>query len=1231
MATKSAGRVSIRVLPDSTRFKKDLETSLRRIERQLHAKIQAELVLSRESLAKLKRQIESLVVKIRPTIELNISEADIAELKAKIEATKPVVDVKLNTVEASRRVASLTRTRNLFIDIHLRGIKSLASKLGAMSGFNVLLDTFRAGGDFINNLDRNAVKIARMATIVSGALAGVVGLIGGVGVIGNDLAKLGNISILGPAFISGFAIGIATLIVSLKDMKTVLADLGPLFTDLQNKMSKKFWDQAEKPIRSLVKNLFPTLKKQLQDTASHMGTLFGEVAASIERNATPEIVTRMFDRMHKAMEISRRAINPLTHAFVTLGDHGSKYFERFSLWIVDLSTRFDNFLSAAALDGRLDKWTNDAIEGFKDLGRALAGMTDIFGSIGRAARNAGYGGLNEFADSMQNIGRIMNGERFQRGMSGIFAAILPTLDGIKRGFIRLGPAIESALPTFTRVMGTFGSIFEKAFGFVATFLENPTLQKGVVDFVDGINNAMKKLEPAMDPLATSLGGVLTLMGDVLERVAGLVADMAVKLGPEFDKILAAITPLLDPLSKLAASLIDNIKPVLKSLAEDILPPLVTALGNVFPWIDKIVGIISPVAVLLMQNMGAAMRDFLGWAKIDQADADRVLNFMERIGDNLSKQKFTVPDLGGGRTPGGLGQQLAFKFAIALGQESPLAVEYFKWLDKNITAIKNGAKTLTFIQDVMDTLTDPVKLAAAIATAVANITLFFKNLETSLKVAFKIAEISIKRLFQKTFKDIFGFGASGDPLEEAQIGGSVQGAKGMGVSGKIEKAWGFDDASMSTWGIEIGKKFATLAGNVWSGFLEGLKSNQDVKNFIQGFELFIVAVKTLFGIHSPSTVMFAIAGDVVQGFIDGLTGIGERVRQKWEEVKTWITTKCTEIKANLDLWWADVKLNWDNFWNGLGLKVQETWQFFLDWIEIKKTEIKTAIDTWITEVRTNWDNFWNGLGVKVQETWQFFLDWINIKKTEIKTSIDTWITEVKTNWETFWNGVGSFLQVKWDEMVLWVRTKADEIKTNITQFGLDVKTNWDNFWNGVNSKLEEIWNTMVKFIETKVNEAVEWVKSLPGKAKEALDLGVGSLASSGASLISGFIGGMGSMLEAAKRKAAEIVQAVKDFFPSSPAKVGPFSGTGYTPYSGRALVKDFADGMMSNMSKVREATKAVAEAAHLGSQVDLTTDLDQDGVVIDRREVNLTINHPIAEPSSRTIERASNTLRMAKAL
>jgi len=51
-----------------------------------------------------------------------------------------------------------------------------------------------------------------------------------------------------------------------------------------------------------------------------------------------------------------------------------------------------------------------------------------------------------------------------------------------------------------------------------------------------------------------------------------------------------------------------------------------------------------------------------------------------------------------------------------------------------------------------------------------------------------------------------------------------------------------------------------------------------------------------------------------------------------------------------------------------------------------------------------------------------------------------------------------------------------------------------------------------------------------------------------------------------------------YFPHSPAAKGPFSGKGWTPYSGIAIVAGLADGMKSHLGPLARASGAVAAAA-----------------------------------------------------
>jgi tape measure domain-containing protein len=84
----------------------------------------------------------------------------------------------------------------------------------------------------------------------------------------------------------------------------------------------------------------------------------------------------------------------------------------------------------------------------------------------------------------------------------------------------------------------------------------------------------------------------------------------------------------------------------------------------------------------------------------------------------------------------------------------------------------------------------------------------------------------------------------------------------------------------------------------------------------------------------------------------------------------------------------------------------------------------------------------------------------------------------------------------------------------------------------------------------------FIGGIPGEII-GLFAGAGSwLVNSGAALMNGFKQGILNAVESVKSAVKGALQKVRDFFPFSPAKVGPFSGSGYTSVSGEHLMRDF---------------------------------------------------------------------------
>lgn len=105
----------------------------------------------------------------------------------------------------------------------------------------------------------------------------------------------------------------------------------------------------------------------------------------------------------------------------------------------------------------------------------------------------------------------------------------------------------------------------------------------------------------------------------------------------------------------------------------------------------------------------------------------------------------------------------------------------------------------------------------------------------------------------------------------------------------------------------------------------------------------------------------------------------------------------------------------------------------------------------------------------------------------------------------------------------------------------------------------------------------FVKSIPSRIT-GLFADAGSwLVNSGAALMNGFKQGILNAVENVKSAVSGALQKVRDFFPFSPAKVGPFSGSGYTSVSGEHLMRDFGESIGAQGAFVRGQVDGVLDS------------------------------------------------------
>lgn len=162
-----------------------------------------------------------------------------------------------------------------------------------------------------------------------------------------------------------------------------------------------------------------------------------------------------------------------------------------------------------------------------------------------------------------------------------------------------------------------------------------------------------------------------------------------------------------------------------------------------------------------------------------------------------------------------------------------------------------------------------------------------------------------------------------------------------------------------------------------------------------------------------------------------------------------------------------------------------------------------------------------------------------------------------------------------QFVLFVSTIPEQVQTalatllaNIALWAVDMA-----------AKASEAADGFLRGVTDGLNAAVDFVKSIPDKIKSFFSNAGDWLINSGRALLDGFAQGIRNAVSTVTNAASDALGAVRKLFPFSPAKKGPFSGHGYTTYSGRALMRDFARGIKGSSALAETEAMSALSSVH----------------------------------------------------
>jgi phage-related protein len=161
----------------------------------------------------------------------------------------------------------------------------------------------------------------------------------------------------------------------------------------------------------------------------------------------------------------------------------------------------------------------------------------------------------------------------------------------------------------------------------------------------------------------------------------------------------------------------------------------------------------------------------------------------------------------------------------------------------------------------------------------------------------------------------------------------------------------------------------------------------------------------------------------------------------------------------------------------------------------------------------------------------------------------------------------------------VNTTIAGTVTTVTGLFSGLVSRISSAWSSITGNISGAVTNVKNAISSGFNAAVDFVHGIPGRILNALGDFGSMLFRAGSSIIQGLIDGIKSKISAVTGAIGNVLSAARNLLPFSPAKEGPFSGKGWTLYSGRAISEALAQGITDKGGLAVDAMSATMSAVN----------------------------------------------------
>lgn len=606
------GKLSIRVYPDTSRFKNELRAKLASIEKGAEVKALVKAQVDQSSVAATRSRLATIG----------------RDLK-----THVAVDAK--TRAASAALGVLARPRTAEVRVVLKGLDAARAGLASLSGGNIAAAAVEHAKNLAGNFDKVAVSASLAATRVAAMGAVMSATAGNAAMLAVSLTQVAGAGLALPGILSGFVVGLAA---SADGLQNIHLELGKFYggegkimdtiRDVRLAFGISFWNEARAGLAAFVENAFDPFLRQYLAFGPIAGKFWGEFFQGISNGMVAVGgMAKLFEPLRESFQIASTAAAPLAEAIVRIGAVGGTYLPRMATAFAQIATSFRDWVEQAEASGKIYELIERGITNAKLFAAALGSVAGIINGVAKAAEAAGGGGLAGLAGALGALNGIVNGPAFQGALTTVFTGAFNAVKALEPGVTSLTKVFEALAPVIARSMEKAGTAISILMDGLANALHNPSIADGVSKLFDGIVQAAIALAPAFAAVAPSVGALLGAVGDIVKAIAPLVTQVAQGLSPAFADFKQSLAPVVDVLAKGLSEALKVILPVIadvvKAIAEFMrnnpqltatIIAVVGAMAQLAPVIGTVVSIIGTIASVvgaIIPVIGAVAGVFAG--------------------------------------------------------------------------------------------------------------------------------------------------------------------------------------------------------------------------------------------------------------------------------------------------------------------------------------------------------------------------------------------------------------------------------------------------------------------------------------------------------------------------------------------------------------------------------------------------------------------------------------------